>query len=118
MVRLSSLAIAHVTCSFNNTIISITTVGGHTIVSSSGGAVGFKGHKRSTPYASLSVAKDLAKKAYYKGVRKLYVQLKGFGNGRKSCLKGFMAGKLNILEIKEVTAIPYNGCKASKQRRI
>jgi small subunit ribosomal protein S11 len=118
MIRLSSLAIAHVTCSFNNTLISITTIDGYTVISSSGGAIGFNGHKRSTPYASLSIAKVVAKKAYYKGIRKLYVQLKGFGNGRKSCLKGFLAGKLNILEIKDVTPIPYNGCKSSKKRRI
>jgi len=118
MIHLSSIAIAHVTCSFNNTLISITTVEGHTLVSGSGGTVGFKGHKRSTYYASLSVAKLLAKKIYQKGIRKLYVQLKGFGNGRKSCLKGFLAGKLYILEIKDVTSIPYNGCKASKRRRV
>lgn len=118
MIRLSSIAIAHVTCSFNNTVISIATVDGHTIISSSGGAVGFKGHKRSTTYASLSVAKFIAKKAYHKGVRKLYVQLNGFGNGRKSCLKGFLACKLNILEIKDTTPVPYNGCKASKRRRV
>ena len=115
---LRSIAIARVTCSFNNTHVCITTIEGETILSGSGVNVGFKGHKRSTSYAALNIAKFLAKKVYKKGIRRLCVQLKGFGSGRKSCVKGFLYGKLGILEIVDVTPIPHNGCKGSKQRRV
>jgi small subunit ribosomal protein S11 len=119
MAYLYSVAIAYVNCSFNNTHVSITTIKGQILATGSGGTLGFKGHKRSTSHASLSVAKLIALKSYKKGVRNLYVKLKGFGNGRKACLRGLiLSGKINILDIKDITAVPYNGCKSSKQRRI
>jgi small subunit ribosomal protein S11 len=112
-------AIAHINCTFNNTHISITTTTGLIIASSSGGSLGLKGHKRSTSQASISISKLVALKCYKKGIRNLYLNLKGFGNGRKSCLTGLLlSGKINILGLKDVTPIPYNGCKASKKRRI
>jgi small subunit ribosomal protein S11 len=116
---LLAIAIAHISCTFNNTHISITTTTGLTLTSSSGGTVGLKGHKRSTSQASISISKLVALKCYKKGIRSLYVHLKGFGNGRKSCLTGLLlSGKINILGLKDVTTIPYNGCKASKKRRV
>lgn len=118
MLYSSSIAIAHVKCSFNNTLISITSIDGSILASASGGIVGFKGHKRSTSYAALTAAKFVAKKVYQQGVRKLYVSLTGLGSGRKSSLKGFLAAKLQIIEIKDFTSIPHNGCKESKKRRV
>jgi small subunit ribosomal protein S11 len=118
MVHQSSIAIIYVNCTLNNTHILVSTIEGRTLISCSTGVVGFRGNKRSTTYASLIIAKYTAIKSYKKGIREIYVQLKGFGSGRKYCIKGFLAGKIHILEIKDVTFLPHNGCKASKQRRV
>ncbi|NOQ50278.1 MAG: 30S ribosomal protein S11 [Mycoplasmataceae bacterium] len=111
-------AIAHVHTTFNNTIISITDLDGNVICWSSAGALGFKGAKKSTPYAAQLVAEAVAKKAKENGVKTLSVRIKGVGPGRTSALRYFQPSKdFVISEIKNVTPTPHNGVKKSKKYR-
>ena len=109
--------VAHIQASFNNTIITITDVSGNTIASSSSGAVGFKGSRKSTPFAAQMGAQDVAKKAMEHGMSQLAVLVKGPGAGRESALRGLQASGFKITNIRDVTPIPHNGCRPPKRRR-
>ena len=111
-------AIAHVNATFNNTVITIADPLGNAIAWSSSGTMGFKGSRKSTPYAAQMAAEDAAKKAMEHGVKVLDVQVKGPGSGRESALRALQALGLTITAIRDVTPIPHNGCKPSKRRRV
>jgi small subunit ribosomal protein S11 len=110
--------IAHVNASFNNTMITITDDQGNTVAWASSGASGFKGSRKSTPYAAQVAADSAAKKAMEHGVKTLEVQVKGPGSGRESALRALQAAGFNILSIRDVTPIPHNGCRPPKRRRV
>ena len=110
--------IAHIQATFNNTIITITDVAGNTIAVSSSGAVGFKGSRKSTPFAAQICAEDIAKKAMEHGVRQLGVLVKGPGAGRESSIRALQNCGIQVRSIKDVTPIPHNGCRPPKRRRV
>src|SRR5271155_2829390 len=103
--------VAHVNASFNNTMITITDVQGNTIAWSSAGTMGFKGSRKSTPYAAQVAAEDAAKKAQEHGMRTLEVEVAGPGSGRESALRSLQAAGFTITSIRDVTPIPHNGCR-------
>ena len=110
--------IAHVNSTFNNTIITIADVQGNTISWSTAGAMGFKGSRKSTPYAAQITGEDAGKKAMEHGIKTLEVEVKGPGSGRESALRALMALGITITSIRDVTPIPHNGCRAPKRRRV
>jgi small subunit ribosomal protein S11 len=110
-------AVAHVHATFNNTIVTITDVAGNTIASSSAGEVGFKGSRKSTPFAAQICAENVAKKAMEHGVRQLAVLIKGPGAGRESAVRGLQASGFRVTFLRDVTPIPHNGCRPPKRRR-
>lgn len=110
--------IAHVNATFNNTMITITDVQGNTISWSTAGGMGFRGSRKSTPYAAQVAAEDAGKKAAEHGMKTLEVQVKGPGSGRESALRALQAVGFNITSIKDVTPIPHNGCRPRKRRRV
>ncbi|MGH6793522.1 MAG: 30S ribosomal protein S11 [Kiloniellales bacterium] len=110
--------IAHVNSTFNNTKITITDVQGNTIAWSSSGNQGFKGSRKSTPYAAQMAAEDAGRKAQEHGVKTLEVQVKGPGSGRESALRALQAVGFTITAIRDVTPIPHNGCRPPKRRRV
>jgi len=110
--------IAHVNSTFNNTIITIADVQGNTISWSTAGAMGFKGSRKSTPYAAQIASEDAGKKAMEHGIKTLEVEVKGPGSGRESALRALMALGIAITSIRDVTPIPHNGCRAPKRRRV
>lgn len=110
--------IAHIQATFNNTIVTITDVSGNVISWSTSGAKGFKGSRKSTPFAAQVAAEDAAKKAQEHGLRSVEVWVKGPGSGRESALRALQATGLNITLIKDVTPIPHNGCRPPKRRRV
>jgi small subunit ribosomal protein S11 len=110
--------IAHVNASFNNTMITITDAQGNTIAWSSAGTLGFKGSRKSTPYAAQVAAEDAAKKAAEHGMRTLEVEVSGPGSGRESALRALQAAGFQITSIRDVTPIPHNGCRPRKRRRV
>ena len=109
---------AHVNASFNNTMITITDAQGNSIAWASSGSSGFKGSRKSTPYAAQMAADSAAKKAMEHGVKTLEVEVKGPGSGRESALRALQAAGFTITSIKDVTPIPHNGCRPPKRRRI
>jgi small subunit ribosomal protein S11 len=109
--------VAHILSTFNNTVITITDVAGNTIAASSAGMVGFKGSRKSTPYAAQICAEDVAKKAMEHGVRQIGVVVKGPGAGREPAARGLQASGFKITYIRDVTPIPHNGCRPPKRRR-
>jgi len=109
---------AHVNASFNNTIITIADAQGNTIAWSSSGLMGFKGSRKSTPYAAQMAAEDAGKKAIEHGVKTLEVEVKGPGAGRESALRALQAVGFSITSIRDVTPIPHNGCRPRKRRRV
>ena len=113
-----SSGIAHVNATFNNTMITITDVQGNTISWSSAGGQGFKGSRKSTPYAAQIAAEDAGRKAQEHGVRTLEVTVKGPGSGRESALRALQAVGFTITAIRDVTPIPHNGCRPPKRRRV
>ena len=113
-----SSGVAHVNASFNNTMITITDDQGNTIAWSSAGALGFKGSRKSTPYAAQVAADAAAKKASEHGVKILEVEVKGPGAGRESALRALQAAGFTITSIRDVTPIPHNGCRPPKRRRV
>ena len=113
-----SSGVAHVNASFNNTMITITDDQGNTIAWSSSGALGFKGSRKSTPYAAQVAADAAAKKASEHGVKILEVEVKGPGAGRESALRALQAAGFTITSIRDVTPIPHNGCRPPKRRRV
>lgn len=110
--------VAHVNASFNNTIITITDPFGNTIAWSSSGANGFKGSRKSTPYASQVAAEVAGKKAMEHGMRSVEVLVKGPGAGRESALRALAAVGLGVTSIKDITPVPHNGCRPPKRRRV
>lgn len=110
--------IAHVSATFNNTMITIADVQGNTISWSSAGSSGFKGSRKSTPYAAQVAAEDAGRKAMEHGVRSIEVQVKGPGSGRESALRALQAVGFTITTIRDVTPIPHNGCRPRKRRRV
>ncbi|MEM7169599.1 MAG: 30S ribosomal protein S11 [Pseudomonadota bacterium] len=110
--------IAHVNATFNNTMITITDVQGNTISWSSAGGQGFKGSRKSTPYAAQMAGEDAGRKAQEHGVRTLEVNVKGPGSGRESALRALQAIGFTITAIRDVTPIPHNGCRPPKRRRV
>jgi small subunit ribosomal protein S11 len=110
--------VAHVRASFNNTMITITDAQGNTIAWSSSGTKGFKGSRKSTPYAAQVAAEDAGKKAMDHGMKILEVQVCGPGSGRESALRALQAVGLQITAIRDVTPIPHNGCRPRKRRRV
>jgi small subunit ribosomal protein S11 len=110
--------IAHVNSTFNNTMITITDVQGNTIAWSSSGAMGFKGSRKSTPYAAQMAAEAASRKAQDHGMRTLEVEVSGPGSGRESALRALQAAGFTITTIRDVTPIPHNGCRPRKKRRV
>ena len=113
-----SSGVAHVNSTFNNTMITITDVQGNTISWSTAGGMGFRGSRKSTPYAAQMAAEDAGKKAAEHGMKTLEVQVKGPGSGRESALRALQAVGFTITSIKDVTPIPHNGCRPRKRRRV
>ncbi len=111
-------ALAHIKATFNNTVITITDMDGNTIAWSSAGAMGFKGSRKSTPFAAQMAAEDVAKKAMDNGVRTVAVYIKGPGSGREAALRTLQAAGLKVNYIRDVSPIPHNGCRAPKRRRV
>ena len=110
--------IAHVSATFNNTVITITDVQGNAISWSSAGGQGFKGSRKSTPYAAQIAAEDAGRKAMEHGMKTLEVNVKGPGSGRESALRALQAAGFTITAIRDVTPIPHNGCRPPKRRRV
>jgi small subunit ribosomal protein S11 len=110
--------IAHIQSTFNNTIITITDLNGNVIAWSSAGVQGFKGSRKSTPFAAQMAAEDAAKKAKEHGLKRVQVYVKGPGAGRESALRSLQIAGLSISLIRDVTPIPHNGCRPPKRRRV
>ncbi|MEM5517030.1 30S ribosomal protein S11 [Henriciella sp. AS95] len=113
-----SSGVAHVNSSFNNTMVTISDAQGNTISWSSAGAMGFKGSRKSTPYAAQVAAEDAAKKAQDHGLQTIEVNVRGPGSGRESALRALQAAGLTITSIRDTTPIPHNGCRPPKRRRV
>jgi small subunit ribosomal protein S11 len=110
--------ICHIQSTFNNTIVTITDVSGNVVSWSSAGVRGFKGSRKSTPFAAQLAAEDVAKKAMDHGMRTISVFVKGPGSGRESALRALQAAGFKISLIRDVTPIPHNGCRPPKRRRV
>ncbi|MHB8896186.1 MAG: 30S ribosomal protein S11 [Candidatus Geothermincolia bacterium] len=110
--------IANIKATFNNTIINITDPEGNTIAWSSAGTIGFKGSRKSTPYAAQQAAEAVAKQAAEHGMRKVEVRVKGPGSGRETAIRTLQANGLEVGSIKDVTPVPHNGCRPKKKRRV
>jgi small subunit ribosomal protein S11 len=113
-----SSGVVHVNSSFNNTMITITDAQGNAISWSSAGAMGFKGSRKSTPYAAQVASEDAARKAMDHGLKTVEVNVRGPGSGRESALRALQAVGLTITSIRDVTPIPHNGCRPPKRRRV
>ena len=110
--------VVHVNSSFNNTMITITDVQGNTVAWSSSGLMGFKGSRKSTPYAAQLAAEDAGKQASEHGLKNVDVEVSGPGSGRESALRALQSIGFNITSIRDVTPIPHNGCRPPKRRRV
>ncbi len=110
--------IANIKATFNNTIINITDPEGNTIAWASAGTIGFKGSRKSTPYAAQQAAEAVAKQAAEHGMRKVEVRVKGPGSGRETAIRTLQANGLEVGSIKDVTPVPHNGCRPKKKRRV
>jgi small subunit ribosomal protein S11 len=113
-----SNGVVHIQSTFNNTIVTISDTAGNTVAWSSSGLQGFKGSRKSTPFAAQLAAQDAAKKAQEHGMRTVEVFVKGPGPGRESALRALQASGFNVTVIKDVTPIPHNGCRPPKRRRV
>ena len=112
-----STGIVHIKSSFNNTIVSITDTEGNVIAWASSGAVGFKGSRKSTPYAAQQAAEKAGKAAIEHGMRRAEVQVKGPGSGRDTAVRSIQQTGIEVTSIKDVTPVPHNGCRQTKRRR-
>ena len=110
--------VAHVNASFNNTMITITDAQGNAIAWSSAGTCGFKGSRKSTPFAAQMAAEQCAKRAMEHGVRKVDVLVKGPGSGRETAIRSLQSAGIEVTGIKDVTPVPHNGCRQPKRRRV
>ena len=113
-----SAGIAHIQSTFNNTVVTITDINGNAVAWSSAGARGFKGSRKSAPYAAQVAAEDAARKAAEHGMRTLEVEVSGPGSGRESALRALQATGFTVTSIRDVTPIPHNGCRPRKRRRV
>jgi len=111
-------AVVHIRATFNNTLITITDVDGNTVCSSSAGCVGFKGSRKSTPFAAQRAAQRCANAAMRHGVREVEIRVKGPGSGRESAISALQQAGLRIASIEDVTPLPHNGCRPPKRRRV
>lgn len=111
-------AMVHIKATFNNTLISITDMEGATIATSSAGCIGFKGSRKSTPFAAQQAAQQCANSAMRYGVREVEVRVKGPGSGRESAVTALQQAGLRISSIEDVTPLPHNGCRPPKRRRV
>lgn len=112
------VGVAHISSTFNNTIVTITDVGGNTVSWSSAGKRGFKGSRKSTPFAAQLAAEDAANAAMDHGMRSVSVLVTGPGSGRESALRALQSAGLKVTVIRDVTPIPHNGCRPRKRRRV
>ncbi len=110
--------LAYIQCSFNNTIVTITDVSGNVLSWSSAGLKGFRGSKKSTPYAAQMAAEDAGRKAQEYGLRTVSVYLKGPGSGREAAVRGLANIGFNVTLLRDITPIPHNGCRPKKRRRV
>jgi small subunit ribosomal protein S11 len=110
--------IAHVNATFNNTLVTITDMHGNAISWGSSGKAGFKGSKKSTPFAATVAAEQCAREALTAGVRRVHVRVQGPGSGRESAIQALASAGLQVKSIKDVTPIPHNGCRPPKRRRV
>jgi small subunit ribosomal protein S11 len=113
-----SFGIVHIKSSFNNTIVTITDTEGNVISWSSAGTVGYKGSRKSTPFAAQLAAEQAAKAALEHGVRRVEVQVKGPGSGRETAIRSLQNTGIEVSSIKDVTPVPHNGCRPPKRRRV
>ncbi len=111
-------AIVHIKATFNNTLITITDMDGDALCSSSAGCVGFKGSRKSTPFAAQQAAQNCANAAMRNGVREVEIKVKGPGAGRESAISALQGAGLRIASIEDVTPLPHNGCRPPKRRRV
>jgi small subunit ribosomal protein S11 len=110
--------VAHIQATFSNTIVTITDVNGDTVAWSSSGKSGFKGSKKSTPFAATIAAENAAKEAVSLGMKRVHVRVRGPGSGRESAIQALQSAGLTVRSIKDVTPIPHNGCRPPKRRRV
>ncbi len=113
-----SEGVAHIQATFNNTLVSITDLQGNVVAWGSAGKSGFKGSKKSTPFAAQIAAENAAREALNMGVKRVHVRVQGPGSGRESAIQALQAAGLSIRSIKDVTPIPHNGCRPPKRRRV
>lgn len=113
-----SSAVVHINATFNNTILTLTDPQGNTLLWSSAGKVGFRGTRKSTPFAAQVAAEDLAQRAKEAGVSSIEIRLSGVGMGREMALRALASSGLKITKIRDVTPIPHNGCRPPKRRRV
>jgi len=113
-----AVGVAHISSTFNNTIITLTDMGGATISWSSAGQVGFKGTKKGTPFAAQLASEQCARKAQEHGLRRVDVMVKGPGSGRETAIRALSSVGLEVSVIRDVTPLPHNGCRAPKKRRV
>jgi len=116
--RIEAVGVAHIQSTFNNTIVTITDMSGNVIAWSSAGKVGFKGSRKSTPFAAQSSAEAAAKQALGLGMKRIEVWVKGPGAGREAAIRSLQAAGLDVIAIRDVTPIPHNGCRPPKRRRV
>jgi len=114
----SNLGVAHITATFNNTMVAITDLKGNVLAWSSAGTVGFKGAKKSTPYAAQIASMNVAKHVKEMGLRELEVLVKGPGPGRESAIRSLQAAGLAVRKVRDITPMPHNGCRPKKKRRV
>jgi small subunit ribosomal protein S11 len=110
--------VAHISATFNNTTITITDMSGNAVAWGSAGKAGFKGSKKSTPFAATVAAEQAAREALSMGVRRVHVRVQGPGSGRESAIQALASAGLQVKSIKDVTPIPHNGCRPPKRRRV
>ena len=113
-----SEAIAHISATFNNVLITITDLKGNALVWGTAGKAGFKGSKKSTPFAATVASENVGREAYNLGVRRVHVLVQGPGSGRESAIQALASAGLRVTSIKDVTPIPHNGCRPPKKRRV
>jgi small subunit ribosomal protein S11 len=116
--QVESEGIAHIRATFNNTLVTITDMAGNAVSWGSAGKAGFKGSKKSTPFAAGIAAEQAAKDAFSMGMRRVHVRVQGPGSGRETAIQSLAAAGLNVRSIKDVTPIPHNGCRPPKKRRV
>ena len=116
--RTVALGVAHIRASFNNTVVTITDLNGDALCWASAGTIGFKGSRKSTPFAAQRAAENAAQQAQKLGVRQVEVKVKGPGSGRESAIRALQAAGLEIKSIEDVTPLPHTGCRPRKKRRV